>query len=59
VRWAAVSTEIADVLRDYKDGKINGTELARQWIVRDDARNYSILGDPAVKLRVDDMADAG
>jgi len=57
VRWAAVSTQIADALRDFKDGKISGTDLATQWIVRDDARNYSILGDPAVKLRVEDMVD--
>jgi len=57
VRWAAVSTEIADALRDFKVGKISGTDLARLWIVRDDARNFSILGDPAVKLRVDDMVD--
>jgi hypothetical protein len=55
VRWAALSTQIADALRDFKDGKISGTDLARQWIMRDDARNYTILGDPAAKLRVDDM----
>jgi len=54
-RWAAVSTQIADALRDFKSGQISGADLARQWIVRDDARNYTILGDPAVKLRVDEM----
>jgi hypothetical protein len=57
VRWAALSTQIADALRDFRDGRISGTDLARQWIMRDDARNYTILGDPAVKLRVDDMVD--
>ena len=58
VRWAAVSTRIADALRDFKDGTISGDDLARLWIIRDDARNYTILGDPAVRLRVGDMLNA-
>jgi hypothetical protein len=54
MRWPALGAELADALRD---AKINGNDLARKWIMRDDARNYAILGDPAVKLRVEDMAD--
>jgi hypothetical protein len=31
-------------------------QLANLFIARDDARNYALLGDPAVRLRVQDMA---
>ena len=58
IRWAALSAPIADALRDFQAGGIPGVELARKWIARDDARNYAILGDPAVRLRIDDMANA-
>jgi hypothetical protein len=58
VRWSAISVELADALRDIKDQKITARDLARKWIMRDDARNYSIMGDPAVRLRMDDMFDA-
>jgi hypothetical protein len=58
VRWAALSAPIADALRDFKTRDIPGVELTRKWIARDDARNYTILGDPAVRLRIDDMVDA-
>ncbi|WP_011298176.1 C25 family cysteine peptidase [Cupriavidus necator] len=56
IRWAALSTELADVLRDRSAGAaVSETELALRWIARDDARNYVVLGDPAVRLRVGDM----
>jgi Peptidase family C25 len=57
VRWSAISAELADALRDMKEGKIPGIDLARKWLMRDDARNYSIIGDPAVRLRKDEMVD--
>ena len=54
VRWAALSTELADAMkeRDFDPGL---KKLANRWVARDDARNYVILGDPAVRLRVDAM----
>jgi hypothetical protein len=33
----------------------DASELANRTIARDDARNYIVLGDPAVKLRVNDL----
>ena len=39
-------------------GDVNDRELASRWVARDDARNYVALGDPAVRLRVEEMAPA-
>ncbi len=33
----------------------DATKLANRTIARDDARNYIVLGDPAVRLRVEDL----
>jgi hypothetical protein len=55
-RWAALSTELSD--RQNQGGEeADASELASLWIARDDARNYIILGDPAVRLRADLMAE--
>jgi len=55
IRWACLSTELADIL-DRKAGleltEKDKRKLAQAWVARDDARNYIIFGDPAVKLRV-------
>lgn len=58
VRWAALSTELAEAVQDRKyDGATPQVlaKLASRWVARDDARNYVILGDPAVRLRVEAM----
>jgi len=56
VRWAALSTELSEVLADIQFGQtVPPQELANRWVARDDARNYIIFGDPAVRLRVTDM----
>lgn len=52
VRWAALSTQLAE-LRQDRD--LDRKALARLWVARDDARNYIIFGDPAVRLRAEDM----
>jgi hypothetical protein len=59
LRWGSISNEIAEL----QAGLALGAEpaprrLANLWISRDDARNFVILGDPAVRLRVEDMAIA-
>lgn len=56
VRRAAISYDLADMYRDLEYRKqIPDREVLETWIARNDARNYVILGDPAVRLRVEDM----
>lgn len=56
VRRAALSAELIDLRRDLENGRqIPDYQIADLWIARNDARNYVILGDPAVRLRVEDM----
>ena len=56
IRWAALTTEIADKLRVATTPQAQ-TELANLWVARDDARNYIVFGDPAVRLRVEDLPE--
>lgn len=57
LRWAALSTGLSERLNDERRGvPVSRQELAQLWVARDDARNYIILGDPAVRLRVEKMA---
>jgi hypothetical protein len=58
--WGARSIEIAETLQQLQNGdrKLTGDSLkkfANKWVARDDARNYIIFGDPAVRLRTEDM----
>jgi hypothetical protein len=56
IRWAALSTELSESLDQARMGlEIDPKSLANQWVARDDARNYVLFGDPAVRLRVEDM----
>ena len=56
VRWAALSTLLAEAQLDLHHGaQVSLKTLGRLWVAREDARNYMILGDPAVRLRVEDM----
>jgi len=57
IRWAALSTDLAEFKNDARLGAdVSLDTVGRLWIARDDARNYVILGDPAVRLRVEDMS---
>ena len=35
------------------DAKPSPQEIAATWVERNDAQNYVLLGDPAVRLRLD------
>jgi hypothetical protein len=58
LRWTVLSAELADAQRQRQvlPGQVTDAVLANRWVARDDARNYLILGDPAVRLRVENMA---
>jgi hypothetical protein len=57
LRWAVLSAELSDLQRQQRalPGQVSDAALANRWVARDDARNYLTLGDPAVRLRVEDM----
>jgi hypothetical protein len=56
-RYAAYSAALLRLLDPSlpEARKPTDRELAVNWIERNDAQNYIILGDPAVRLRVDDL----
>jgi hypothetical protein len=56
MRWAAIATKLSDLQADLaRDADVPMRTLGNLWVSRDDARNFVILGDPAVRLRVEDM----
>ncbi len=60
VRWAALSADLSESLQAVAQGSnVPTAVLANRWAARDDARNYITLGDPAVRLRVNDMPVLG
>jgi len=53
-RWAGLSTELNDLLHKIQFGfEVDADVLANKWVSCDDARNYVLFGDPAVRLRKD------
>lgn len=52
-RFAALSIGLAEALRKDSFGvKVPPEELAELWLERNDAQSYTVLGDPAARLRV-------
>jgi hypothetical protein len=58
LRFADMSTTLNRVLGElyYDPNYITEPELAHMWTANNDARNYVVIGDPAVKLPVADVA---
>ncbi len=56
-RYAEISTSLSSALYDIQFGKIpDDLELSTMWTANNDARGYTIVGDPAVRLHVGDAA---
>lgn len=49
-RYAEISVDLAAALEKTAKGKQNQSEVAGLWLARTDARNYVVLGDPAVRV---------
>jgi hypothetical protein len=52
-RYAALSTQLTNKIYNLKLGnKIPDFEISSSWTANNDARSYTIIGDPAVRLMV-------
>lgn len=51
-RFAEISTDITELLQGGQPSEADRTRLASLWTANNDARNYAVLGDPAVRVIV-------
>lgn len=58
MRWAVLSAELQESQNSreaFADQLVSNAELANRFVARNDARNYIVIGDPAVRLRTEIM----
>jgi hypothetical protein len=58
MRWAVLSAELQEsqsLRESFANQLVSNAALANRYVARNDARNYIILGDPAVRLRTEAM----
>jgi hypothetical protein len=58
LRYAGLATELSQILEelDWNPEYVSDYELASKWTANNDARNYAVIGDPAARLPVTDVA---
>lgn len=55
-KYAILSADLSRKLEDVGFGaEISDDELANNWLQRNDAEGYIVFGDPAVRLRINDL----
>jgi hypothetical protein len=55
MRWSVLGSDLQMLVEQNEFDPVPLPNLANRLVARDDARNYIILGDPAVRLRVEGM----
>jgi hypothetical protein len=55
-QWGTLAAQLGLLLGNTQVTAPTPAALTNLVIARDDVRNYTVLGDPAVRLRVKDMA---
>jgi hypothetical protein len=58
LQWSTLAAQLGLALAGNLPGQPQPQPalVANLYIARDDARNYVVLGDPAVRLRVEDLS---